>query len=345
LEHNLRVIGSDGTPIMTGEYNGAIRKLEEFLGRPLQWSICLLHCVELPLRQVFLATDGSSTGPDSFSGPIGKKLSGKVSEWGVAAFKPIKNTNFPSIPNTVLAELSTDQFYAYRLCWCIILGGVDKDMELLEVGPLYHARWMTLACRVLRLYVSEAKPSKSLVILANFCMKVYFPSWFQIKFHNSISEGAKNYHAIMDRIMKFTDKTTRITALKTLERNSFYAHPENVLLSMLNDEDYEVRSMAINKILASRSGQHTATSFFSNDNFEGGYQIAVDEEPRNTSTMPTDNSIRRICRPNLNHKAKSYYKMVDMNLPQMGEPPATKHISDSASMPQSSCRAAYTGCQ
>ena len=29
LEHYLRVIGSDETSIMTGEYNGAIRKLEE----------------------------------------------------------------------------------------------------------------------------------------------------------------------------------------------------------------------------------------------------------------------------------------------------------------------------
>ena len=153
---------------MTGEYNGAIRKLEELLRRPLQWSICLLHCVELLLRQVFLNIDGSSTVPDSFSGPVGKKLSGKVSEWGVANFKPIKNANFPSIPNEVLDDLSTDQFYAYRLCWCIMLGDVDKDMELSEVGPLYHARWLTMACRILRLYVSETKPSKNLATLPDF---------------------------------------------------------------------------------------------------------------------------------------------------------------------------------
>ena len=53
LEDNLRIIGSDETPIMTDEYIGAIRKLEELLGRPLQWCICLLHCVELPLRHFF----------------------------------------------------------------------------------------------------------------------------------------------------------------------------------------------------------------------------------------------------------------------------------------------------
>ena len=90
LEDNLRITGRDGTPITTGEYNGAIRKLEQLLGRPLQWCICLLHCVELPLRDIFLLVDGTSTAPDSFSIPIGKKLCDKVSDWGIAKFRPIK---------------------------------------------------------------------------------------------------------------------------------------------------------------------------------------------------------------------------------------------------------------
>ena len=121
---------------MTGECSGAIRKLEELLERPFQWCICLLHCVESLLRHVFLLVDGTSTAPDSFSGPIEKKLCCKVSDWGIVNFSPIKNPSFPSIPNAVLENLSTDQFYAYRLCWCVILGDDDRDMELLEVGPL-----------------------------------------------------------------------------------------------------------------------------------------------------------------------------------------------------------------
>ena len=56
---------------MTGEYNGAIRKLDELLWKPLQWCICLLHCVELPLKHVYLLVDGTSTAPDSFLGLIG----------------------------------------------------------------------------------------------------------------------------------------------------------------------------------------------------------------------------------------------------------------------------------
>ena len=80
VEDKLTIIGSDGTATMTGAYIGAIRSLEIVLKRPLQWAICLLHCNELPLRHCFTDLDGSTKGPDSFSGEIGRNLSGCVSE-------------------------------------------------------------------------------------------------------------------------------------------------------------------------------------------------------------------------------------------------------------------------
>ena len=49
---NTYLIGNSDT--MTGCKNGAIRCIEEILGRPLQWAICLLHLNEVPLRQVFV---------------------------------------------------------------------------------------------------------------------------------------------------------------------------------------------------------------------------------------------------------------------------------------------------
>ena len=36
--------------------------------------MCLLHTNELPLRHVFAALDGATSGPDTFAGPIGKKI-------------------------------------------------------------------------------------------------------------------------------------------------------------------------------------------------------------------------------------------------------------------------------
>ena len=75
-------------------------------------------------------------------------------------------------------KLSTDQYYAYSICWSVITCEVDEDLALLEVGPHNHSRWLTLACRILRFYVSVAKPSKILKTIAEFIVTVYFPSWF-----------------------------------------------------------------------------------------------------------------------------------------------------------------------
>ena len=76
LEKSLQVIGSDGTAVLTGHSGGVICILEERLGNGA-WSICLLDCNELPLRHDFRLLDGAATGPDSFSGKIGKIIA-----WG-----------------------------------------------------------------------------------------------------------------------------------------------------------------------------------------------------------------------------------------------------------------------
>ena len=80
---------ADGTNVNTGHSRGSIRYLEMFLGVPLQWDICLLHLNELPLRHIFMKIDGTTKGPDKFSGAIGSQLNGNVSKWGVAKFRPI----------------------------------------------------------------------------------------------------------------------------------------------------------------------------------------------------------------------------------------------------------------
>ena len=90
-----------------------MHRLEEKLCRPLQWEICMLHCNELHLSHIFTTIDGTTTSPSSFSGPIGRSLVGYISEWGIAPFEKINNSDFPHLPNNVLTQLSCDQLYAY----------------------------------------------------------------------------------------------------------------------------------------------------------------------------------------------------------------------------------------
>ena len=149
LEQKLKIIGSDGTAVMTGKSKAFIASLETLIGRPLQWVIRLLHLNELPLRHVFQNLDGVTSGPDSFSGPIARQLNGAVSEWKVVKFKSIPNPKFPVIPNSLMDDLSSDQYYAHRICSAVMLGSVDANLEFLEIGGLNHSLWLTLRCRIL----------------------------------------------------------------------------------------------------------------------------------------------------------------------------------------------------
>ena len=68
----------------------------------------------------------------------------------------------PLVEVAVIDDLSSDQYYGYRICMAVMLGTVYSDLELLEVGGLSHVRWLTLARRILRYYVSVHQPSKEL---------------------------------------------------------------------------------------------------------------------------------------------------------------------------------------
>ena len=130
------------------------------------------------MPHVFVELDGSTKSPDAFAGPIGQKLDSNVSQWPVVAFKSIPNSHFPMLPNDVLEDLSTDQYYGYRICWSVICGEADDDFRLHDIGPIVHSRWLTLTCRILRLYTAIKTPSKHLITLAQLCLKVYSPTGF-----------------------------------------------------------------------------------------------------------------------------------------------------------------------
>ena len=49
----IKAVSADGCAANTGHTNGAIRLLEEGLGRPVQWLICVLHLNELCFRHIF----------------------------------------------------------------------------------------------------------------------------------------------------------------------------------------------------------------------------------------------------------------------------------------------------
>ena len=159
----------------------------------------------------------------------------------------------------------------------------------------------------MRLYVSKETPSANLQAIAHFCISVYFPTWFETKKQNQINHGAKNFFNLVHRIQQFPHSEIRSIASKVVQRNAFFAHPENVLLGMLGDDDEEIRRLAVSKIqgLRGKSLQHSIP----NDNFGGGYV----ENCQNTEDPVSKINIRIFQVPIINFNARSFHQMVNLN--------------------------------
>ena len=147
------------------------------------------------------------------------------------------------LPKDIVADLSSDQFYAYKICLAIITGKLESDFSIVEVCPIVHSRWLTIACRILRRYVSEQKPSTAFVTPTKFCVQVYFPS----------TDGQKNLFDLYKRIQNFPNIKAKNIALNVVERNAYFAHPENILLGMLADPDESICNAAVDKIVCIRN--------------------------------------------------------------------------------------------
>ena len=185
-------IGADGTNSNVGAENGAIHYLEMMLGKPLHYLICQLHGNELPFRALFYYYDGKPSGPVHWRGPIGTRIKETVSNLAVVDFQPIRFSEFPSLPNEIVADLSWDQKYLYRICMALISGTVDDDLAAIEPGPPCVSRWNTLWSRICRLYAGTQKPSSQLNRVVNMIVKFSAPMWLHIKIYPSIIEGPLN---------------------------------------------------------------------------------------------------------------------------------------------------------
>ena len=126
--------------------DGVIRLLEETLQRPFHWFACMFHANELPLRHLLAKLDDKTVGPRSFARPIGKLLA-SCENLAIVKLEPTANFNLDIDP-------STDQMYLYEICWLISSGIVPESLSKRHPGNISHARWLTTANRLLRLYVA-----------------------------------------------------------------------------------------------------------------------------------------------------------------------------------------------
>lgn len=137
----------------------------------MTWIICLLHTNELPLRNFFKIKDGNTEGPSQFAGPIGRIITNKstLKERSLINFKAIDAENLPEVD---VKSLSRDQQYLHQMFTAIKTGIMTDSLFKASLPTVHHARFMNLASAILRYYVTEPKPTKELLDVVNFIMKV-----------------------------------------------------------------------------------------------------------------------------------------------------------------------------
>lgn len=287
----IKAIGCDGTAVNTGVKGGAIRLLELKLNKPVHWFSCQLHANELPLRHLIQNLDGKTSGPRSYTGDIGKKLE-ECETLDIVDFHSIPT----SIPAINQADLSTDQKYLYNIVTSISNGVLRPGLQSMNPGKLAHSRWLTTANRILRLYVSTEEPSATLVTITEFIMKAYAPMWFSIKFSSSSQSGPHHLFKTIQLTRNCSSEVINIVD-PVIQRNAFYAHPENMLLSMINDAEGSTRELGWRRIKKARAEDKGKT-------------------------------VRTFRIPKLNFSATRYIDMINWIEEKVTEPPLTRGISD-----------------
>lgn len=198
---------------------------------------------------MFEFLDGETSGPQGYKGPIRRSLS-DYHNLLVVNFEPIQS-NVDDIIPSIQRDLSTDQNYLYDICKVVSTGECPTGFEDKNPGKLSHARWVTNANRILRLYIAPNSPSDTLQELSKFVVKVYAPGWFTIKRNSKIKDWAVNLCKIINFCSYMKDEYQKVI-YTCLQKNGYFAHSENLLLSMITDSRKNIHELAIRRIISAR---------------------------------------------------------------------------------------------
>lgn len=201
---------------------------------------------------------------------------------------------------------TNDQNYLYLISLAVDGGFCSTKVSQMKPGKLSLARWMNACALILRYYMTLKKPSQNLIYLVNFIQKVYVPIFFRIKNEPYLKDGSRHFHQMI-RLIKAVSDEVGYDYLElltpALQRNSYFAHSENIILAMISDKDRAIRTLGYKKIRSARL-------FAKNNN-------------RNTN-LPR---VFRVPDKDLNLNAISYYDMIKWSENSTFEPPLTKHFT------------------
>ena len=187
---------------------------------------------------------------DSFEGVIGKRIQEDVWKLPVVAFDKVPG-KMPLLSEEQLKDTSRDQYLAYRLGNALESNVVPDKVVGATIGPPCHARWLTTAVRALRLALSVKRRTKAFDRILTFIVNHYLPCWVMVKNDPHIQSGARHLYNMLDLSRDLCPGSQKIVE-KVLQDNSYFAHPENLVIACLADPREEIRRKAVLYIMAAR---------------------------------------------------------------------------------------------
>ena len=82
-------------------------------------------------------------------------------------------------------------------------------------------------------------------------MSVYTPMWFAIKVNSCCKDGVKHIFQLISKSRYLSTDLKEIVD-RVIQRNSFFAHQENILIAIITDDRELVRELELQRILKAR---------------------------------------------------------------------------------------------
>ena len=131
------------------------------------------------------------------------------------------------------------------------MASFQKVLQAKYPGNISHSRWLTTENRIFRLYASKDCPSDNLIALTTFVIRVYAPTWFDIKRSSKCQNGARYLWSMTTRSRYLAEGLKKVHD-NVIQRNAYYAHQENLLIAMITVSKSCIRELGFRRILKAR---------------------------------------------------------------------------------------------
>jgi hypothetical protein len=151
-------------------------------------------------------------------------------------------------------------------------------------------------------------PPENLAKMARFIIFIYANIWFQLKCNPKCQDAPRIMFQAMKLYLALPQEDKNVV-LPIFENGAYYFHSENLLLSMLNDPDKDVRKLAVEKILQIRRNP------------------TIQKKPRRGKG--SDKMVRIFNKPKPVYGADKYYEAINWDIEDKFEPPLVREFSES----------------